>query len=417
MKIIRLTAENLKRLKAVDISTNGQAVQIVAGRNAQGKSSVLDSIWMALDWKHAHPETPRPIRDGEESARVKIDLGDLVVTRWWEGEKSTLLVENADGAKVKRPQELLDSLLGRMSFDPLEFTQQGDREQVKTLLSLVDLPFDLAELDAERAALYDSRTEIGRQRDRARGALESLPVPAADIPEAEESVTELVAELDRAQHEISQRDHLQRELNGACASERDANDAVKKAEAELLSAQRWHAEATMNAAKLREDLVKLPPAPETDSIRERIAGVEDTNARVRQAAQYRVAREEHEDLRAKYDGVTEQIAELDARKAAGLAAATFPIDGLSFGESGVTYNGVPFCQCSSAEQLRVSLSLAMAMNPELRVIRIMDGSLLDSENMRLIEEMAAEHDYQCWIERVDETGTTGVLIEDGEVVS
>jgi hypothetical protein len=37
--------------------------------------------------------------------------------------------------------------------------------------------------------------------------------------------------------------------------------------------------------------------------------------------------------------------------------------------------------------------------------------------MRLIEEMAAEQDFQVWIERVDESGTVGVVIEDGQVAS
>ena len=43
MKIVSLTAENVKRLKAVQITPTG-SVQVVAGRNAQGKSSVLDAI-------------------------------------------------------------------------------------------------------------------------------------------------------------------------------------------------------------------------------------------------------------------------------------------------------------------------------------------------------------------------------------
>ena len=60
--------------------------------------------------------------------------------------------------------------------------------------------------------------------------------------------------------------------------------------------------------------------------------------------------------------------------------------------------------------------MAMALNPELRVIRILDGSLLDRDNLALIAEAAAEHDYQVWIERVSDDSPTAVVIEDGEVV-
>ena len=85
MKIIRLTAENVKRLRAVEITPDG-TLQVVTGRNAQGKSSVLDAIWLALGGGTAARDTPRPVRDGEERASVTLDLGDLTVTRTWRGD-------------------------------------------------------------------------------------------------------------------------------------------------------------------------------------------------------------------------------------------------------------------------------------------------------------------------------------------
>ncbi|NGZ99664.1 hypothetical protein G5V59_02720 [Nocardioides sp. W3-2-3] len=51
-------------------------------------------------------------------------------------------------------------------------------------------------------------------------------------------------------------------------------------------------------------------------------------------------------------------------KADALAKATFPVDGLGFDDDGVTYQGVPFAQASSAEQIRVSLAMAMSLNPQ-----------------------------------------------------
>ena len=121
MKIISLTAENVKRLRAVEITPDGNVVTIT-GRNAQGKTSVLDAIWLALGGGAASKGTIRPIRDGEEKASVRLDLGDLVVTRTWTGDKTALTVTAADGAKYTSPQGILDALVGRLSFDPLEFT-------------------------------------------------------------------------------------------------------------------------------------------------------------------------------------------------------------------------------------------------------------------------------------------------------
>ena len=420
MRIVKLTAENVKRLKAVEISPNG-AVQIVAGRNAQGKSSVLDAIWMALDWKAASKTTPRPVRDGEDTARVCIELDDLTVTRKWSNGNTSLIVESRDGKmRPKRPQELLDSLLGHLSFDPLAFTQQSGREQVQTLLGLVDLPFDPAVLDGERAMAYEARTEVGRDLTRAKGALESLPVPLADLPAEEISSADIMREYEAAQREIQERADCERRMLAAQNERRAAMQAQDVAEVALRAAQERYEVAARAAVDAQDafDAFAREPEPDINGIKERLAGAEDTNAQIRAAKQHRAAKAAVDALQAVYDEKSRALGAIDKRKADGLAAAKFPIAGLSFDEGGVTYNGVPFCQASSGEQLRVSLALAMATNPTLRVIRITDGSLLDGENMALIEQMATDNDYQCWIEVVSDTaGPAGVYIEDGSVVA
>ncbi len=43
MKIIKLQSENIKKLKAIEIKPDSNLIQIT-GANAQGKTSVLDSI-------------------------------------------------------------------------------------------------------------------------------------------------------------------------------------------------------------------------------------------------------------------------------------------------------------------------------------------------------------------------------------
>jgi hypothetical protein len=83
----------------------------------------------------------------------------------------------------------------------------------------------------------------------------------------------------------------------------------------------------------------------------------------------------------------------------------------------VTYRGLPFDQASSAEQLRVSVAIAMAAHPKLRVLRIKDGSLLDERSLAMLEEMAEAADYQVWVERVDTSGAVGIVMEDGAIVA
>jgi len=139
------------------------------------------------------------------------------------------------------------------------------------------------------------------------------------------------------------------------------------------------------------------------------------NDAYRKAAEYNKTEKEREELKAQQMALTEDLEKILKQKEEAIMSAKPPIQGLNIDSEGVTFNNIPFTQLSSSEQLKVSLAIAMAMNPKLRVIRIMDGSLLDKENMKIISDMIKEKDYQVWIERVEEDGNVGITIEDGQV--
>jgi hypothetical protein len=67
--------------------------------------------------------------------------------------------------------------------------------------------------------------------------------------------------------------------------------------------------------------------------------------------------------------------------------------------------------------MRVSMAVALAMNPSLRVCLIRDGSLLDSDSLEIIREMAEAADAQVWLERVSEGADCQVIIEDGAIAT
>lgn len=411
LRVVKLEAENYKRLSAVEIIPDLDAATVtIAGRNAQGKSSVLDAIWAALSNTAASKgtTTTRPIRDGEKSARVSVDLGDIIVTRKWEGDKNTLVVESVDGARFPSPQRMLDELIGHFSFDPLAFASLPAKSQQAELLHLVDLPFEPEALAGQRKAAFDDRTIVGRAVKQLQGQLAGFPEIGDDIPDEPVSVAALVAELDAARDIEVSYDVANEEIGTARNIIAETDRAIADLQAKKT---RW----LDKLKETKERLRNLPERVDVAPIRDQIDGAEAINTAVRQKHQRQEVIDLIADEKATYEALTARIAELDKTKSDGLAAAVFPIDGLGFDDEGVTYNGVPFAQASSAERLRVSVAMAMALNPQVRVIRISDGSLLDSENLAVIESMATEQGFQVWIEVVDETGTIGVVIEDGQV--
>ena len=401
MSIVKLTSTNFKRIKAVEISPDKDGnLVIISGKNGQGKSSVLDSITAALGGTSTKT-TPKPIRDGETKAEIVLETEELVVTRKFTPSGSTLTVKSPDGAVYPKGQAKLDELVGKLSLDPLAFTQLDEKKQLAQLLDLVDLPFNVAELDAERKAIFDQRAEIGRQGK----AIGEVAIDSS-LPNEETSASQIISAIRIAQDQAAK-------IGDAEHGVAFAKNKVEEITAQIAELTRHLEQWSEAVIQNQEQLAVMEQPADVSTLEEQLAGVEETNAMIRSnnAAKEQEARKK--ELRASYESLTEQINAIDKRKADGLAAATFPVNGLGFDSDGVTYQGVPFKQASTAEQIRVSLGMAMALSPKLKIVRIADGSMLDSDNLNLIEEMASEKGFQVWLEIVE--GGQGFEIVDGEL--
>jgi hypothetical protein len=345
MKITQLTAENVKRLRAVTIRPDGSLVQI-SGRNAQGKTSVLDAIEMALGG--APRSCPMPIRSGERNARIvcTLDSGLVVKRTFTAGGGTSLVVENGEGARYTSPQAVLDKLVGKLTFDPLAFTRMPAKQQLEALRSLVGL--DFADADAKRASLFVDRTATNKAVAALRVQVESAPHHAG-APATEVSIAGLTAELQEAHARNRAAEASSRKLD------RLMEDAVR-AEAAVVEAEGRLAKARAEAAQRRDEVLlrqrlPLPAGVDTAPIQARINGAELENRRARENARRVDLLTNLADTEAEAARLTAAIEHIDEIKRASVAAARFPVGGLSFDDAGVLLNGVPFQQASSAEQM------------------------------------------------------------------
>ena len=163
MKILGLVAENFKKIRVIEINPQGNLVQIT-GKNGQGKTSVLDSLWFALLGPKANLE--KIVRKGAEKCTVKLDLGELIVTRNESANSATptLKVQPAKGTTAwDTPQAMLDSLLGELTFDPLEFIHLTPKEQVEMLRKMSKLDLDVEGINTANKKDYDERTILNRE--------------------------------------------------------------------------------------------------------------------------------------------------------------------------------------------------------------------------------------------------------------
>lgn len=421
MKIISLYIENLKRLGIVEIIPSGPLVQIT-GANGSGKSSVLDSIYFAIAGKKAIDAVP--VRQGEETATVKLDLGELIVTRKFSADGTTSVsVESAAGARYPSPQAILDRLFGSLTFDPLEFSRMDAKARTDTLRRMVKLDVDVDQLDRDNLTDYNRRRDVNRDIAQLEPRAKALkPVATGPLPERVDAA-QLVEDLRKATNEntdIERRRLAYAEQDKEIARVEDSYVGVLERLAEL-EREKARLETIVNAQhEARKSRPPLPVLIDTTAIAAKIEEAHHANRKAdevsRAVDEYSKLEEQLATFLAETQALTLRMDERSEQKRAAVAGAAMPVPGLSFGdEFEVLFQGLPFEQASSAEQLRTSVAIAMATNPRLRVLRIKDGSLLDETSLALVAGMAEAGDYQIWVERVDTSGRVGVVMENGAV--
>ena len=405
MKIINLYAENLKRLTAVQISPDGNLVQIT-GRNGQGKTSVLDAIWWALAGTSNVQTTP--IRKGEERAIITLDLGKLKITRGFNAQEdgsytTSITVENDEGARFSSPQGMLDKLLGELTFDPLAFTRMKGPDQVLALRSLVP-DFDFEQAESQTKADFADRATVNREAKEALAAAEEIGRNLPDeIPEP--------VSADRLMKDWQEATEHNNTIE-ARQAKRDSYTGARAALAQQIETlQAQLAEQDTEIASWPE----LPKPMDPEAIKVKLQAADATNKTAEAAKRRTELSEKAKTATAKAAELTEAMASRKAAAQDAIASADMPVSGLSIDDGAVHLDGVPFNQASDAQQLQASIGIAMALNPTLKVIRVRDGSLLDEDAMKVLAEMADANDYQIWIERVDSSGTVGFVLEDGHV--
>jgi regulator of replication initiation timing len=429
MRILRIVAENIKRLKVVDFEPNKYMVRL-SGANGAGKSSVLDAIEYALVGTKTVPTMP--VRKGSGKAIIKLDLGDIVVTRrMTEGSPKRagyLTIEGKDGKVWKDPDEVLRSLMGAISFDPLAFLNMEPKKQFDTLAHIAMPDVSLDDIEIQAKADYDQRTVIKKERDALQLRRDAIHVPA-DLPEAKYDEAALIKDLQQASEYNTGLLNLQRDRDKLTeAIERDeAEVASNRTKAEELRAQADNLDREalileVEAQKTRAKMAKWEPLPEPKNsadLAEQINHARIVNAAIDRAAQRSQLDEQIATKQTEWEGLDEAVKRGVRKKDEALALAKYPIEGLGFdtGKREVIYNSLPFDQASHAEQMKTSMAIGMAINPKLRIMRIKDGSLLDDSSLAIIAEMAQAQDFQVWLESVSTTGKVGIYLSDGEVAA
>lgn len=446
MRLLKYSIKNVMGVKDITLDVDGHHLFLVGGKNAQGKTSALTALLMALCGKRGLKEYPEiALRDGESRGSVTVELsGDpslhedekITVELGLRRKRTGVVVEEfrvveSSGEEAPEPRELLKRLFSLRAFDPLEFERAKPKEQVDIIRGMLGIDFE--DFDRRRQEIFDKRRDCGIEGKQLAGQLEGT-TKHKDAPEKEVSAKDLMAELQRRQWINQHRADLERTVQlqkdeivhaeervTSCHSEIERLKDLILAEEEKI--KKYHSDITGAKeliGKCEADLSSGEFEPQNvEEIKEQIDGVDEANRKFRENKQHKELAAKVEAARAEYARMTKEIEKIDEEKAEAVRTAPWPVPDMELTEDGLLLNGLPFKQGSTSQRILASTYVGMALNPTLRLLVCQHGSDLDVDFLDALQQVLEDNEFQMIVEMVSRTQADedmcAVVIEDGMV--
>lgn len=402
VKINTLELENVKRIKALTLTPSENGLTVIGGNNGQGKTSVLDAIcWLLGGKKYMPTNASREGAYTEPHLRATLSNG-LVVER--KGKNAALKVMDPQGNRSG--QQLLDSFISEFALDLPKFLHASEKEKADTLLRIIGVGEQLAQMEEKETSLYNKRHAIGQIADQKKKFAAEMP-HWEGVPEKPVSASELI---------LRQQAILQKNAeNQRLRTRRDrCEDALYKAKMTLQEAKQALAKAEYEAVQARRSAQDLEDES-TAGIERSIAEIDTVNAKIRDNLQRQQAQEEAAALTGQYDALTGEIEAVRRARQELLHSADLPLPGLSVENGKLLYNGKAWDCMSGSDQLRVAAAIVRRLNPECGFVLLDKLEQMDMETLRAFGAWLESEGLQAIATRVSTGEECSVIIEDGYI--
>lgn len=406
MQVQHIEIVNFKGIGELSLSPKGRNVYAI-GPNGGGKTSFIDSVFKTLTGKNLPTKLTK---EGERKGSVKVDLGAVVVEASFDSkkEKMNLTVSTPEGDKYPTPRTMMDTLVGTIDFDVAAFLALTPRKQVDFLKAALGL--DLSDLDDEYKKAFEARSESNRQLK----WLEANSKPYDSSKTEPVDVTQLQVKRNDVAHQNITRAHKQKDFERLGQEIETGTRNL-----EILRKQMEELDSRITAAVNEQMDVEVwldtnPAVDEAQVVADMAAAVEHNKA-VENTAKELAHRADVKKEQKENERLNDLLADIEARKSARIQAVKMPVEGMEFTEDGLLLDGLPFEseQVNTAKQIIAGLQICGMLHKEVQIARF-DGTLLDNANLRHVEEWAAQHGIQLFIELVDRENTGGLRVEISE---
>jgi hypothetical protein len=425
-RIIQFQAENTKRLKAVDIELS-PGLNVLGGKNKQGKTSVLDIIMNLIRGEKYTPSNP--VHDGAKKgiAEITLDDGTTIKASYTKNGRAGLRISGAD--TEGGPQAFLNKLFGANSLDVREFLATTGKARNEILLSCVGV--DLTPWQEKHKELYAKRAEVTKDEKRAKGHYEKLPYneEAGDEIITAKKLIEEQQEILRKNGENATKRHFVKLIRSDL--EETNKDLLRKAksiedlEAKLKQAKEEYAELQKKQSSFATDLEQAEKTAaqlqdeSTEAIEAKLQEIDETNVRVRQNQERAKAEAEYKAFAEERKSLTNQIETNQQEMMETLAGVEWPLEGLTVGLDGsLAYNDNEWDCMSTAEQMMVASAIQAKINPDAKIVLVDRLEVMDTDSMAEYAKWCDDNQVQVIATRVTtRTDEADWIIEDGMVAA
>ncbi|HEM3202762.1 TPA: AAA family ATPase [Streptococcus suis 8830] len=405
--INRLEIENVKRIKAVKIEPSATGLTIVGGNNNQGKTSVLDAIAWALGGNKYKPSQAQ--REGSQvPPTLKIVMSNgLIVER--KGKNASLKVIDPNGQKGG--QQLLDSFVEELAINLPKFMDSTPKEKAETLLQIIGVGNQLAELELKEKELYNNRHAIGVIADQK----EKFAKEQEFYPEAPKDLVS-IAELIQQQQAILTKngENARKRQNVATIKMQyeNAESAVDRLKQELAKAIDERDKYKQDLAIAQKDAMELHDES-TAEIEANIQQIDDINRMVRANLDKEKAEDDAKAIREQYNALSVEIEQVRKQKRDLLTNADLPLEGLSVDDGELLYLGQRWDNMSGSQQLQVATAIVRKLKPECGFVLIDKLEQMDQVTLQEFGEWLKREGLQAIATRVSTGDECSIIIEDG----
>lgn len=405
--ITALEAENVKRIKAVQITPSPTGLTLVGGNNNQGKTSVLDALAWALGGDKFR-QAPREGAVAPPHLKVTLSNG-IVVER--KGKNSTLTVTDPTGRRAG--QQLLNEFVEVLALDLPRFLEASDREKADTLLKIIGVGEELTQLDRRIKALYDKRTTVGQIANQKKAFADEMqeypeapaePVSALELIQRQQDILARNGENQRKRQHLAELEDQERQLSRQV---QDLTRELEYSEHQLSKVQQEVQDARKTAAELQDE--------STEELQAAILAVDETNRKVRANLDKARAEEDAAEFAAQYSALTEQLTEARRKRTALLEGADLPLPDLGVEDGHLTYHGHPWDAMSGSDQLRVATAIVRRLNPNCGFVLLDKLEQMDLQTLTDFGAWLQSEGLQAIATRVSTGGECQIIIEDGRV--